>query len=87
MSKWELNHQSEAVQLVDVTDELVALFHPSEKVLGWVRSCRNRAPLPIEEITDDLDSPARGKAEGELMEQRKMERAKGFEPSTFTLAT
>ena len=55
VSKWELNHQSETVQLVDVTDELVAMFHPSEKVLGWVRSCRNRAPLPVEEITDDLD--------------------------------
>lgn len=55
VSKWELNHQSESVQLVDVTDELVALFHPSEKVLGWVKSCRNRDPLPIEEITDEMD--------------------------------
>ena len=55
VSKWELNHHAENVELVDVTDELVALFHPSEKVLGWVKSCRNHAPLPIEEITDEMD--------------------------------
>jgi hypothetical protein len=55
VSKWELNHQSPGVELVDVTDELVALFHPSEKVLGWVRDLKNHPPLPIEEITDDMD--------------------------------
>jgi hypothetical protein len=35
--------------------ELVALFHPSEKVLGRVKSCREQKPLPIGKITDDLD--------------------------------
>jgi hypothetical protein len=34
VSKWELNHQSPGAEVVDVTDELAALFHPSEKVLG-----------------------------------------------------
>jgi hypothetical protein len=55
VSKWELNYQSPDVEAVDVTDELVALFHPSEKVLGWVKSCQEKKPLPIEEITDDMD--------------------------------
>jgi hypothetical protein len=55
VSQWELNYQSPEVELVDVTDELVALFHPSEKVLGWVKSSREQKPLPIEKITDDLD--------------------------------
>ena len=55
VSKWELNHQSPEVGVVDVTDELVALFHPSEKVLGWLKDMKNHAPVPIEEITDDMD--------------------------------
>jgi hypothetical protein len=55
VSKWEVKYQSPEVELVDVTDELVALFHPSEKVLGWVKSCKEKKPLPIEKITDDLD--------------------------------
>jgi hypothetical protein len=55
VSKWELNHRSADVEAVDVTDELVGLFHPSEKVLGWVKSCKEHAPMPIEQITDDMD--------------------------------
>jgi hypothetical protein len=55
VSKWEVNYQIPEVELVDVTGELVALFHPNEKVLKWMKSCREQKPLPIEEITDDLD--------------------------------
>lgn len=55
ISKWELNHQSTDLEVVDVTDNLVALFHPSEKVMGWVKELKNHPPLPIEEITDDMD--------------------------------
>jgi hypothetical protein len=55
VSKWELNYQSPEVEVVDVTDELVALFHPSEKVLGWVKDLKNHPPLPMEGITDDKD--------------------------------
>ena len=55
VSKWELNHQSPDVELVDVTDELVALFHPSEKVMGWLKDVKNQPPIPIEKITDDMD--------------------------------
>jgi NAD(P)H-dependent flavin oxidoreductase YrpB (nitropropane dioxygenase family) len=55
VSKWELNHRSPDVEVVEVTDELVALFHPSEKVLGWVKDLKSHPPLPIEEITDDMD--------------------------------
>ena len=43
------------VEVVDVTDELTALFHPNEKVLGWLKDMKNHPPLPIEEITDDMD--------------------------------
>jgi NAD(P)H-dependent flavin oxidoreductase YrpB (nitropropane dioxygenase family) len=55
VSRWELNYQSPEVEVVDVTDDLVALFHPSEKVLGWLKDAKNHPPLPMEEITDDMD--------------------------------
>ena len=55
VSKWELIYQSPEVEVVDVTDELVALFHPSEKVIGMVKDLKNVPPVPIEEITDDMD--------------------------------
>ena len=55
VSKWELNYQSPDVEVVEVTDELVALFHPGEKVMGWLKDLKNHPPLPIEEITDDMD--------------------------------
>jgi len=55
VSKWELNYQSPDVEVVEVTNELVALFHPSEKVLGWVKDLKNHPPMPLEQITDDMD--------------------------------
>jgi hypothetical protein len=56
VSKWELNFQSADVELVDVTDDLVALFHPDEN--RWKRGkvdLQNHPPVPIDEITDDMD--------------------------------
>ena len=55
VSKWEVSYQSPGVKVVDVTGDLVALFHVSEKGLGWVKGIPNHAPLPIEQITDDMD--------------------------------
>lgn len=55
VSKWELNYQSPEVEVVDVTNELVALFHPNERVLNMLKDLKTRPPLPMEEITDDMD--------------------------------
>ena len=55
VSKWEVNYQSPDVKVVDVTDDLVALFHVSEKGLEWVKGVKNHAPVPIEQITDHMD--------------------------------
>jgi hypothetical protein len=55
VSKWELNYQSPEVKVVDVTDDLVALFHVSAKGLEWVKGIKTQKPLPIEQITDDMD--------------------------------
>ena len=54
-SKWEVNYQSPDVKVVDVTDDLVALFHVSAKGLEWVKGIKDHAPLPIEQITDHMD--------------------------------
>jgi hypothetical protein len=54
-SKWELNYQAPGLEAVDVTDELVALFHVSDKGREWAKGIRAKPPLPIEEITEDMD--------------------------------
>jgi hypothetical protein len=55
VSKWELNYQSPEAEAVEVTDELVALFHTSDQGREWAKGIRAKPPLPIEEITDDMD--------------------------------
>jgi uncharacterized membrane protein (DUF106 family) len=55
VSKWEVNYQSPGIKVVDVTDDLVALFHVSAKGLEWAKGIKSQQPLPIEQITDDMD--------------------------------
>src|ERR1035437_10096947 len=55
VSKWEVNYQSPGVKVVDVTDDLVALFHVSEKGLEWAKGIKTQQPVPLEQITDDMD--------------------------------
>jgi hypothetical protein len=55
VSKWELNYQGADVEVVDVTDDLMALFHVSDKGRQWAKGVRAKPPVPIEEITDDMD--------------------------------
>jgi hypothetical protein len=53
--KWEVVFQSPEVEAVDVTDQMVALFKPSEKALKLVHDIRPRAPIAPDELPDDLD--------------------------------
>lgn len=55
VSKWELSYQSPELELVDVTDELVALFNVSDKGKAWAKDIRTKPPVPMEEITEDMD--------------------------------
>jgi len=55
VSKWEVNYQSPGVKVVDVTDDLVALFHLTAQGAKWVKGPQSQQPLPIEQITDDMD--------------------------------
>lgn len=45
-----LEYHDATVEAVDVTDELVKLFHPSEQTIKIIAECRKQKPLPIEEI-------------------------------------
>ena len=54
-SKWEVNYQSPGIKVVDVTDDLVALFHVSAKGLEWIKGIKSHPPVPLEQITDDMD--------------------------------
>lgn len=55
VSKWELNHQTTEVEVVDVTDKLVALFHVSERGLQWCKDIQRQKPLPIEQISEHME--------------------------------
>jgi hypothetical protein len=55
VSKWELNHQSVEIEVVDVTDKIVALFHVSERGLKWCQEIPKTKPLSIDQITEHLD--------------------------------
>jgi hypothetical protein len=44
-------HDPAAVETVDVTDELVALFEPTERTLRAIASAREREPIAIEVIS------------------------------------
>lgn len=55
VSKWELNHQSPEIEVVDITDKIVALFQVSERGLKWSKEIQQKPPLPIEKITEHTD--------------------------------
>ena len=55
VSKWEVTYQADTVETVDVTDRLVALFHPDERGAKWAKQIQGKPPIPMEKITDDLD--------------------------------
>ena len=46
VSKWELDYTAPAARFVDVTDKLVAEFHPDQATLDAIRSLLKTAPLP-----------------------------------------
>lgn len=44
------DYQGANVELVDVTDELVRLFEPSERTLGYVKDLKQRPPVDLDEL-------------------------------------
>ncbi len=50
VSKWEIVYQNPSVALVDITDEIVKPFNPSEKTLKNIRGIQNHPPFSGEEL-------------------------------------
>jgi hypothetical protein len=46
----QADYHDPAVEVVDVTDELVALFNPDQQTLKIIVDLRKQKPLPIEEV-------------------------------------
>ena len=50
VSKWEVVHKNPAVELVDLTSQLVALFEPRDQVLMWIESLKGQDPIPVDQL-------------------------------------
>ena len=50
VSKWEVAYKSPAVELVDLTPQLVALFEPSDQVLQWIEGLQGQDPIPVDSL-------------------------------------
>ncbi len=50
ISKWQIDFQAEGTEFVDITDAMVALYYPNEKVLKSVEALKNWKPYPQEEL-------------------------------------
>ena len=53
VSKWELPFSDPAVELVDVTSQVVGLFHPGEDMQQIIRELKNQPPVPFSELSLD----------------------------------
>lgn len=50
---FSVEHHGADVEVVDVTMEVVALFEPNERTLGFVRSAMQAKPVSLDELGDD----------------------------------
>jgi hypothetical protein len=57
VSKWDLNYQSLNVEVEDVTDKLVALFHTTEQGWKWAKEIQQKPPVPIDQINAKAVEP------------------------------
>ena len=56
VSKWEIAYNSPAVEFVDLTPQLVALFDPDEQMLMYVGSFKTIDPIPMDQLpVPDID--------------------------------
>jgi hypothetical protein len=50
VSKWEVAYQSPTVEVVDITNDLIKVFEPNERVLKIVDELKKHPPIDEEEI-------------------------------------
>ena len=54
VSKWDIVYQTKGAAVVDITDEIVKPFRPTDKVLKWIEGIKKRKPLSEREL-DQMD--------------------------------
>ena len=54
VSKWEISYRRADVEYVDVTDELVHQFKPSEKVQKWIAEGAAKQPVPLLDLVKTM---------------------------------
>jgi len=59
VSKWDVVYRKAGIQPVDVTDAMVALFDPNERVLAIVKDMKDKPPLTLKEIEQGEESEKR----------------------------
>jgi hypothetical protein len=59
VSKWDVVYRKTGVQPVDVTDAMVALFEPNERVLAIVKDMKDKPPLTLKEIEEGEEQEKR----------------------------
>ena len=50
VSKWDVAFRRSGIQTIDVTDQIVALFNPSEETLKVIEDLGRKEPVPISQI-------------------------------------
>lgn len=55
VSKWEVAYRADGMEVVDVTDDLIKVFAPSERGLKWAKDIQTKKPLKIDEMPEHLD--------------------------------
>lgn len=55
VSKWEFDYKAPDAEVIDITDQLIEPFGPSERVWNIVRDMKDKAPLSEEDILSHED--------------------------------
>ena len=50
VSKWNIVYQRLGVECIDVTDVMVKLFNPDERMLEMLEQMKKQNPIPLEEL-------------------------------------
>jgi len=53
ISKWELSYLDPSIETVDVTNQMIGLFNPTEKALKWIEDIQKQNPTPIDKLKMD----------------------------------
>ena len=53
LSKWEIMFADESIELIDITDQLVAFFNPNEATSKIIEKIKSMEPVSIEKISID----------------------------------